>query len=204
MTTIITDERIIFLDLDGMAVDLEARIIQKHNDRNGTNYTKKDVVYDEDGEGSLPDIERKPAVLANWLDHNGMFRDLSPLDGAVEAIEDLKQIGSVYIASSPSRNDDSASDKVRWVREYLNIDRKKICLLKAKWLLRGDAFFEDWPNNLIKFRKTNPTAFLGTIAYPHNERVKDIVNVRAHDFLNTRQAWGSLVRGVEEFFRTRA
>lgn len=193
------EDKDILLDLDGMVVDLEGEIIRRHNDRHGTSCAKVDVQYDDDGEGKLPDLEGNLHVLADWLHEPNMFRRLSPLPGAQDAVDALQQMGNLYIASSPSRNDDSASDKIRWVKEYLGLDRKKVILLKPKWLLRGKVFLEDWPNNLRKFRKTNPTAFLGTIAYPHNEKVKELVNVRAEGHLDTLVAWQRIVSAVDKF-----
>lgn len=191
------DDRLIFLDLDGMAADLYGKFLEMHNLRHGTSYTKEDVEHRENGEGLL-DATGNFILCEDYLHEDRVFENLDPIKGAPEAVKHLQTMGKLYIASAPSRNPDSASDKIRWVTSRLGVDRKRIMLLKDKYLLRGDVFLDDFSPNVINFRRTNPTAFIGTIAYSHNAGIKDIVNVRADDYLDTEKAWATLVNAVDK------
>lgn len=187
----------IAIDMDGMWVALFDKLLAWYNEEHGTSVKLCDAWTTR----CVVDPERFVAkALDDYLVRDNVFADLELLDGFLDALPELQQLGGVWIASTPSRNPDSASDKIRHVLRHTNIDRRKICLLKDKWLLDVDIFFEDWPSNIINFRdERGPDKFIGSIAYPYNQSVESIVNLRANSYLDTRAAWETLVRGAREF-----
>lgn len=194
---------LIFLDLDAMVTNLQLKIVGLHNAQHGTQLGVDAFQFDAEGEFFLAMPDGALISAASYLNEDRVFIDLEPLPGALEAIDELRRLGDLLIVTAPSRNDDSASDKLRWIRAHLPVSRKKVALIKEKWHLRGDVFLDDWPENLRNFRRHNPTAFVGTISYPYNNLGSDILNLRADDYTTTRQAWGTLVAGVQTYLRTR-
>lgn len=185
---------VIFVDLDGIAANFTKKCVELYNKEFGTTVSFLDAwSTTHNGE-----------IVANGLDHyldsDHLFRDLDPIEGFPESLSHLQELGDVYIASAPSRNPDSATDKIKWVLErFPSIHRKNIILLKAKHLLRGDVFLEDWPSNIKKIRATNPNSFIGTIAYPYNKKVSKLLNVSAEGVADTKSAWTTIIASVEHW-----
>jgi 5'(3')-deoxyribonucleotidase len=198
-----------FVDLDGMAVNLIARLIEFYNATHGTQ-----VTFDTAWQHFSPiDAENGGRPVGDALDHflvrDRVFHDLDPLPGFAEVLPELQDMCDLRIASAPSRNPDSASDKVRWVLErFPTITRKKIILIKEKFLLkddvrRGDVWLEDWHTNIREIREASPQSFVGAIAYPYNEEVSNLLNMRADSFRDTTAAWKQLVVGVRDYLARR-
>lgn len=172
---------VILCDLDGMLANLDAEVMR----RSGVSHW-------------LDDDERSDAYDFA-LGQDGVFADLKPLPGALAAFSALRMIGDAYIVSAPSRNPDSATDKIRWCERHLGINRRRVILTGQKHLLRGDVFLDDWKDNLLRFREANPAAFIGTIHMPANAAAP--VNFRAMDHTNYVAAWGALTDAVASFVR---
>jgi 5'(3')-deoxyribonucleotidase len=166
----------IYLDLDGMVVDLLARFAAM------------------EGCSKAEALERN---LDHHLSADEVFEGLKPLPGAVWAVGELQKMGHLVIASAPSRNPDSATSKLTWCAEHLPmIHRRDIALIKHKHLLRGDVWLDDWHGNIKAIRKHNPAAFIGAIAYPYNEKSYMLLDCRAPDWGSTEAAWEILVADV--------
>jgi 5'-nucleotidase len=75
----------------------------------------------------------------------GIFSQMQPLDGAVEAFKKLSQDYDVYICSTaPWENPTAWSDKIIWVRKYLGDEAyKKLTLTHNKHLVIGDFLIDD-------------------------------------------------------------
>ena len=70
---------------------------------------------------------------------------MKPLEGAIEAFNDLSKLFDVYILStSPWDNDTAPGDKVRWVKKYLQPNAyKRLILSHHKNLNIGDYLIDD-------------------------------------------------------------
>jgi len=200
-----------FLDLDGMAVNLVKALIERHyNVKHGTEVTFNDAwthfsPLDHDGKPNPNGGRPVGDALDHFLEQDGIFRDLEPVEGFTDDIvRELQDMVDLRIASAPSRNPDSATDKLRWVFDHFpSFHRKKIILIKEKFLLRGQVWLEDWHTNITEIRETNPDAFMGAIAYPYNESVSDLLTLRADSFRDTVGAWKQLVVGVRDFIASK-
>lgn len=87
----------------------------------------------------------------------GIFALMEPLEGAVEAFRYLSGIFDTHILSTaPWHNLTAASDKVAWVKRYLDSEHKggmaykRLILTHKKNLLMGDFLIDDRPNNGAK------------------------------------------------------
>lgn len=75
----------------------------------------------------------------------GIFLKMLPMEGAIEAFEQLAQKYDVYILSTAPWNNPSAwSDKVLWVQRYLGeVAYKRLILSHHKNLCQGDYIIDD-------------------------------------------------------------
>lgn len=75
----------------------------------------------------------------------GVFEDLNPIQGAVNAFHLLDQHFDVYILSTPLwSNPDSWKGKRIWVEKYLGkAAKKKLILSHNKGLMKGDYIIDD-------------------------------------------------------------
>ena len=73
------------------------------------------------------------------------FFDLKPLEGAIEAFNELNDKYEVYIASTaPWSNPDAWKDKRLWIERYLGESAtKRLILTHRKDLLMGDLLIDD-------------------------------------------------------------
>jgi 5'-nucleotidase len=74
----------------------------------------------------------------------GIFKDLEPLPGAIEAFEYLWDVFDVYILSTPPwNNPDGWIHKREWVEKYIPKAKKRLILSHHKNLNRGDYLIDD-------------------------------------------------------------
>lgn len=77
----------------------------------------------------------------------GFFRDITPIDGAIDATKELIKCGlyDVWILSSPSvKNPHCYSEKREWIEKYFGLDFcNKLILSTNKGLIKGDILVDD-------------------------------------------------------------
>lgn len=105
---------------------------------------------------------------------DGLFEDLEPMPGAIEAFHKLAEKYDVYILSTaPWNNPNAWTEKLLWVKKYLgDVAKKKLILSHNKHLNAGDYLIDDrlkngaekFPGELIHF---------GTENYPNWDAVLD-------------------------------
>lgn len=79
----------------------------------------------------------------------GIFSQMRPMPGAIEAMHRLQDKYDLYILSTaPWLNASAWADKLLWVRERLNdVFYKRIILSHHKDLLKGDYLIDDSSKN---------------------------------------------------------
>lgn len=95
-------------------------------------------------------IDRLPAkIRAEYADHlddaPGIFANMIPMQGAVQAFSELSGLFDTYILSTaPWKNPSAWSDKLIWVQKYLGETAyKRLILTHHKDLNRGDFLIDD-------------------------------------------------------------
>jgi 5'(3')-deoxyribonucleotidase len=119
-----------------------------------------------DMDGVLADFSRAANELAPGAPHPeenpDLFAKMQPVDGAIAAVNELKNYYDLYILSAvPWRNPAGASQKIAWIKRYFGdgLDNpffKKIILTHNKDLVgdAGDWLIDDRPthNGADRFR----------------------------------------------------
>ncbi|WP_440999505.1 5' nucleotidase, NT5C type [Fodinibius sp. SL11] len=111
---------IVYIDMDNVLVDFERGVGQ---------LSKETYREYED------DLDEVP----------GFFRDLPPIEGALEAFHKLSEHYDLYILSTaPWRNPSAWIDKLLWVKKHLpDAAHKRLILSHNKHLNRGDYLIDD-------------------------------------------------------------
>jgi len=102
------------------------------------------LVNFQSGIDSLTD-DQKQIFKDNLDDVPGIFSKMKPVDGAIEAYEELTKHFDVYILSTaPWKNPSAWKDKLLWVQEYLgDLAHKRLILSHNKNLNAGDFLIDD-------------------------------------------------------------
>ncbi len=116
--------KILYIDLDNVLVDFQTGI------------------------DSL-DEKMKTEYEGQYDETPGIFSQMAPKTGAIEAVKALSPKYDIYILSTAPWNNPSAwSDKLNWVKQYLGeICYKRLILTHHKDLNRGDFLIDDRTNN---------------------------------------------------------
>ena len=114
----------IFVDMDGVLVDFQSGIDQQ------------DEEILKEYEGRLDEIP-------------GIFAQMRPMPGAIDAMHELQKYFDLYILSSaPWENYSAPSDKVRWVRQYFDdVFHKRVIITHCKNFCKGDYLIDDRGKN---------------------------------------------------------
>jgi len=144
--------------------------------------------------------EEECAAVDAIFNYPGFYKDLEPIDGALDAIRLTIERGhSVEIVTSPWwANPTCLQDKSDWVARYLGEEfRAKIVFTSDKTGWRGDYLVDDKPE--IKGRHAPEWS---QILYdqPYNRDVSGLLRVtdwktdwpNILDILEERHAWGSV------------
>ena len=114
----------VFVDMDGVLVDFQS----------GLDLQPEEIKREY--EGHLDEIP-------------GLFAEMKPMPGAIEAMHTLQEHFDLYILSTaPWKNPSAWSDKVKWVTRYLDdVFHKRMVITHCKNLCRGDYLIDDRGKN---------------------------------------------------------
>ena len=117
---------------------------------------KKRLYFDMDGVivdfGSALKLQSKETLkeYEGRLDEiPGLFGQMKPMKGALEAVRKLNEKYDCYILSTAPWNNHSAwSDKVAWITEHLDdVFHKKMVITHCKHLCKGEYLIDDRPKH---------------------------------------------------------
>ena len=150
-------KKIVYVDLDGVMVDLEAHVLARH------------------GEQGLAKIGMLTSV------DKGLFLDPPAIEGAIEAIKKLSESEEYevfFLSTAPWSNPQSWMDKRIWVQKNLGkLAFKRLMLSHRKDLLMGDFLIDDRTKNGAGEFKGKHIHF-GTEAFPNWTVVLNYLGVK--------------------------
>ncbi|WP_042351250.1 5' nucleotidase, NT5C type [Bacillus massiliigorillae] len=116
----------------------------------------------------------------------GLFRHIPVKEHAQTFIEDLQDIGEVYMVSDVPRgtsygeivefqninypiqhaHSNPADDKRAWIKEHFpNFPKENVIFCSCKWMIYGDILIDDKPNTFIEFQKRGRDVILIDMLY---------------------------------------
>jgi len=122
MTSLSNKKPIVWVDMDGVLVDLEQAIVDVQH---------KLCIHPT----SASPADQLPLI----------FRYALPMEGAIEAITTLSEHFDLHVATAcPSQNTAAATDKLCWLQQYFGTTfYKKVTITHSKHLLKGDYLIDD-------------------------------------------------------------
>lgn len=104
----------------------------------------------------------------------GLFGQMQPMPGALEAVRKLNEIYDCYILSTaPWGNPSAWSDKVIWITRYLDdVFHKKMVITHCKHLCKGDILIDDRDKHGVRDFEGEWIQF-GTERFPDWDSVLD-------------------------------
>ena len=139
------DKPIVLIDLDGVCADFNGAAWDFCN-LNGL------IVNCEQGQERhhyLTDhIQNKNhrRLLRDHIDNTPFFRDLNPIEGAIDGVRRLAELVEIWLVSKPLEvNSTCHSDKHNWVTKHLPELSDRLILAGDKSLVNGDILLDDAP-----------------------------------------------------------
>jgi 5'(3')-deoxyribonucleotidase len=188
----------IAVDLDGIVSDLHSRWLELYNYDYGLSVGLEDLKHWDMQKNVSRDHD-----IYKYLGYEGLYLHLDPLTGACESLFKLHEEGHrIHIISAPSKDEQTAADKLTWCSKHLPFIRRQFLTLShQKHRFLSDVFVDDSPNNIRDHAREQPTAVRLGIAWPYNYDVKNLMHLRAESYRDTKTAWGEMVDFIDKVSR---
>jgi len=190
----------ILVDLDSTVVDLMSVWIASYNAEMAPDDEEIDI---DTMKGSFADATRSGKRVYEFLNREGWFRYLPELEGAIDAVKELHDLGHrIVVCTSPGKSEWAPSDKFRWVAEHMPFLKLPDDLIIAhdKFMVKADVLIDDNPRQAKPYREAWPDAKIVTVAWPHNSAPEEVelFDLRAPDYRDTTMAWATIRSWIEK------
>lgn len=183
----------VLCDMDSIIVALTPKWLKMYNQDHNDNVTLEDIKS-----WDMAHNVKIGTKIYDYLYTPGFFLDVEPVDGALGAIKWIHDNHNLVIASAPSWPGNSASDKITWLKKHVPwFNKRDLMLGHHKYLLKGDIFIDDSPENIQAYAKHWPGANIMTISYPYNQGVKNLIHTFAEDYTDTQKAWDTILEDID-------
>ena len=173
------------IDMDGVVADFNAGWMARYNREFGAQLHDSQVVM-WDG---LHRLTHFPTMDDFWTwaqgDGSSIFRDLPPIEGAIETIAELAAQHRIVIVSS--KFDWAIPDALAWLSDHRVVARE-IHFVWDKTSVPCDVYLEDAPHNLEALVAAHPDALVCRMVRPWNRALPGAVDVHDWDEFRARVA----------------
>ena len=169
----------VLVDMDGVLALFDQGIIDRWNERNGTNITRADVniwhmeeVLKNDRYG-LSSV----GLIDMWMTEPDFFATLPVMPGAIEGFNYLRQeFKEVFIVSSIGHVYKNIYDgKRRWLEKYLpDFPRDNFFAVSRKHFIKADCLIDDGSHNIKSW--VDDGGFAIVFDAPYNQDVQESHN----------------------------
>ena len=100
----------------------------------------------------------------------GWCLSLEPFPEAVEGVKKLRQISNVFFVTSPFHSPTWEYERRAWLLNHFGILSSYVIQVSAKFLVQGDVFVDDRPDNVRLWQDANPRGQGLLWEYAHNRQ----------------------------------
>lgn len=153
------DRARVLLDCDGPLtegfVELACKYIREESDGKVDAQAHKVDQWDLMKALGVPaDVEKR---VYTRLEEPGVAFNFEPNKGAADFMESLNTWATVYIVTSPLGGPHWAHDRERWLYKWFKVPSRRVCSIKDKFIVVGDAFVDDKKSHLEEWKAEHPS-----------------------------------------------
>ncbi|RAJ05285.1 5'(3')-deoxyribonucleotidase [Chitinophaga skermanii] len=143
--------------IPSIAIDMDETIADPISKARAWYYRDYGVAFTDDqmhGKhfGEVVPPEHK-AIITQYLNTPGFFRDLDIFADAQRVIEELNKKYRVFIVSAAMEFPNSLLDKVQWLQEFFPyLTWRQYCLCGDKSVVQTDYMIDDLTRNFVHFK----------------------------------------------------
>lgn len=185
----------ILVDCDGILSDFVSPALDLIHSHTGDRHTV-DEITQWDVFAAVGKKEHEH-ILDAAVEHRRFCETMPLQPGAKEAIDELRNIGDVYIITSPYDARSWVYERTRWLIQHFGFNKKQIANISAKFLVPGDVLLDDSDTNLKDWSAEWPTGVTTARPLPllwdrpWNRHVN-------HPGVNRVDDWDTVVKKVKE------
>lgn len=139
----------IAIDMDEVLADPIYKFIQLYNRDYGV---PLDLILEPGNEIYQHVPEHAKDKWFDYINEEGFFRDLKPLDGSVEAVKKLQEKYEVYIVSAAMEFRNSLVDKYDWLAEHFPFISWRNIMFCGDKIVDVDVMIDDRAKNFVDFK----------------------------------------------------
>jgi 5'(3')-deoxyribonucleotidase len=164
------------VDMDGVLTDFNAGWMERYNREFGTQLEAEQVLRWE----GLYRLTHFASMDDFWGwargDGRSVFRDLPPVEGALETLQRLARRHRVVIVSS--KFDWAVPDSLAWLAQH-RVPLREVHFVWRKSRVACDIYLEDAPHQLVELVAAHPDALVCRMVRPWNDPVPGALDVAA-------------------------
>lgn len=200
----------IIVDMDEVMCHWVSRIIEWYNQDKRREAAAKSEIWTD---VSLKDIKcwdvmtnlgpDSEIYIRSYMRYSGFNLTLDPIDGAVEGVRKLLDLGHdvIVVTTVPKCAGLAYEGKKEWLRNhmpFLSLDN--LIAAKRKYLVKADVMFDDGSHNLEAFVKEGGIAV--AMERPWNLRWEDSLPGSQQDRAYSVSNWPAFIELIENLGRT--
>lgn len=139
----------IAIDMDEVLADPIYKFIQLYNRDYGV---PLDLILEPGNEIYQHVPEHAKDKWFDYINEQGFFRDLKPLEGSVEAVKKLQEKYEVYIVSAAMEFRNSLVDKYDWLAEHFPFISWRNIMFCGDKIVDVDVMIDDRAKNFVGFK----------------------------------------------------
>src|SRR5260221_9065117 len=143
----------ILLDCDGVIADFINPTLDLIYEKTGVRYLESAIT--EWNVFKALGITQLEHILDDAIAAGGFCSSFPLLPGAKEAVDHLREIGDVYVVTSPYDSPWWVTERASWLKRHFGFLKSHTVYTSAKHVVSGDALIDDGEKNLIPWLEHN-------------------------------------------------
>lgn len=138
---------LVLLDCDEVLADFVGSVLSAAAEETGFEYRREEFhtwdIFDQIGGG--PEVV---SAIRRRVSEPGFCSQILPLPGAVEGFELLTEMADVYVVTTAWNSPTWMAERERWLARHFRLHRDHVIFATHKYLVHGDFFVDDKPDNV--------------------------------------------------------